>query len=202
MSLSNSEPMTLKNSDINTTVKVRETEILATDTRQQYREKIARITLDAMVQFVGLLDAKGTVLEINHVALSAVGISLSEVEGKPFWNSFWWQVSEEINGTLRSSIARAADGEFVRWDTPIYGRAGGKETIIIDASLAPSKMITEMSFLFAPKGVTSRRKKPRSVRSLRRIMNCKDYSNVSANSMRSRHNFLPTSATSYELHSH
>ncbi len=28
-------------------------------------------------------------------------------------------------------------GEFVRWDTPIYGRAGGKETIIIDASLCP-----------------------------------------------------------------
>jgi signal transduction histidine kinase len=34
-------------------------------------------------------------------------------------------------------IARAAAGEFVRWDTEIYGRAGGKETIIIDASLMP-----------------------------------------------------------------
>ena len=30
-------------------------------------------------------------------------------------------------------------GEFVRWDTQIYGRAGGKETIIIDASLMPVK---------------------------------------------------------------
>jgi PAS domain S-box-containing protein len=90
-----------------------------------------------MVQFVGLLDAQGTVLEINQVALDAVGISLADVEGKPFWTTFWWQVSEEINATLRQSIARAAQGEFVRWDTPIYGRAGGKETIIIDASLSP-----------------------------------------------------------------
>jgi hypothetical protein len=37
----------------------------------------------------------------------------------------------------RASIARAAGGEFVRWDTPIDGRAGGKETISIDAPLCP-----------------------------------------------------------------
>ena len=113
------------------------TELVPSDARQRYREKIARITLDSMIQFVGLLDARGTVLEINKVALDAVGIDLTDVEGKPFWTSFWWQVSEEINATLKASIARAAQGEIVRWDTPIYGRAGGKETIIIDASLSP-----------------------------------------------------------------
>lgn len=82
-------------------------------------------------------DAEGTVLEINKVALDAVGIQLADVEGRPFWTTFWWQVSEEINQVLRESIARAAQGEVVRWDTAIYGRAGGKETIIIDASLCP-----------------------------------------------------------------
>ncbi len=116
---------------------VQGTEILPADPARLRRQKLARITLDSMVQFVGLLDAAGTVLEINKVALDAVGITLSDVEGKPFWTTFWWQVSEEINQTLRESIARAAEGEFVRWDTEIYGRAGGKETIIIDASLMP-----------------------------------------------------------------
>ena len=120
-------------------VNVRGTELLASDTRERYRQKLARITLDSMVQFVGLLDAKGTVLEINQVALDAVGIKLSDVEGKPFWTTFWWQVSEEIRATLRASILRASQGEFVRWDTEIYGRAGGRETIIIDASLCPVK---------------------------------------------------------------
>src|SRR5580765_7568540 len=124
---------------INHLINVRGTELLAGDTREQYRQKLARITLDSMVQFVGLLDANGTVLEINHVALDAVGIKLSDIEGKPFWTTFWWQVSEEINATLRESICRASQGEFVRWDTEIYGRAGGKETIIIDASLMPVK---------------------------------------------------------------
>ena len=118
-------------------VKVRGTELLASDPRDLYRQKLARITLDSMVQFVGLLDAKGTVLEINHVALDAVGVKLAEVEGRPFWTTFWWQVSDEINAALREYIRRASEGEFVRWDTPIYGRAGGKETIIIDASLMP-----------------------------------------------------------------
>src|ERR1700761_6679894 len=90
---------------------VRGTQINRRDTRERYRQKIARITLDSMVQFVGLLDAKGTVLEINQVALDAVGIKLADVEGRPFWTTFWWQVSEEINAHLRDSIARASRGE-------------------------------------------------------------------------------------------
>src|SRR5580698_3298797 len=118
-------------------VSVRGTELSAANTREHYRQKLARITLDSMVQFVGLLDAKGTVLEINQVALDGGGQKLSDVEGKPFWTTFWWQVSDEINRVLKESILRAAQGEFVRWDTEIYGRAGGKETIVIDASLCP-----------------------------------------------------------------
>src|SRR5271163_1612451 len=109
-------------------VNVRGTELLASDTREQYRQKLARITLDSMVQFVGLLDAHGTVLEINRVALDGVGVKLSDVEGKPFWTTFWWQVSDEVNAVLMESIRRAAQGEFVRWDTEIFGRAGGRET--------------------------------------------------------------------------
>jgi PAS domain S-box-containing protein len=120
-------------------VKVRGTGLLVGDTRELYRQKLARIILDSMVQFVGLLDAKGSVLEISRVALDAAGITLSDVEGRPFWTTFWWQVSEETNTTLQASILRAAQGEFVRWDTEIYGRAGGKETIIIEASLMPVK---------------------------------------------------------------
>lgn len=123
----------------NQTITVQGTCISANESPERYREKIARITLDSMVQFVGLLDAHGTVLEINRVALDAVGVSLADVKGRPFWETFWWQVSPEINHGIRDAIARAAKGEFVRWDTPIYGRSGGTETIIIDASVMPVK---------------------------------------------------------------
>ena len=120
-------------------ISVRGTEIRSTEARDRYRQKIARVTLDSMVQFVGLLDAEGTVLEINKVALDAVGITLADVEGQPFWTTFWWQVSEEINQGIRDAIARAAQGEFVRWDTPLYASPDGSITIIIDASVMPVK---------------------------------------------------------------
>ena len=120
-------------------ISVRGTEILAGEAPQRYREKIARVTLDSMVQFVGLLDAEGTVLEINKVALDAVGLTLADVEGKPFWTTFWWQVSPEINQGIRDAIARAAKGEFVRWDTPLHASPDGSVTIIIDASVMPVK---------------------------------------------------------------
>ena len=125
--------------DASRPVIVRGTEIVSSDSRQRYREKIARITLDSMVQFVGLLDAEGTVLEINKVALDAVGLKLSDVEDRPFWTTFWWQVSEEANQGIRDAIARAVKGEFVRWDTPLYASPDGSVTIIIDASVMPVK---------------------------------------------------------------
>lgn len=118
---------------------VQGTELLAGDTREQSRQKLARITLDSMTHFTGLLDASGMVLEINQVALDAAGLKLPDVEGRPFWTTAWWQVSEEINATLRQAIQRAAEGESVRWDTEIFGRSGSKETITIDASLTPIK---------------------------------------------------------------
>jgi PAS domain S-box-containing protein len=119
--------------------KVRGTEILATDTPRQYRQKLARIALDEMYQFVALLDTGGTVLEVNRAALEGAGLKLSEVEGKPFWECFWWAVSTEIQEKLKHSILRASQGEFIRYDVEIYGRAHGKETIVIDFSLIPVK---------------------------------------------------------------
>src|SRR6476646_818918 len=93
-------------------VSVRGTDIRASEARQRYREKIA---------------------------LDAVGVSLADVEGRPFWTTFWWQVSPEANQGIRDAIARAARGEFVRWDTPLFASADGSITIIIDASLMPVK---------------------------------------------------------------
>ena len=51
------------------TLKMREVTLSDQDNVQTYREKLARIILDEMYQFVGLLDAKGMTLEINRAAL-------------------------------------------------------------------------------------------------------------------------------------
>jgi adenylate cyclase len=68
-------------------------------------------------------------------------------------------VSPAVNAELKARIARAAAGEFVRWDAEIFGRAGGKETIIIDASLMPVKdEVGKVVFIAAEAAISPKRK--------------------------------------------
>ena len=73
----------------------------AADTVDVRRQKMARIILDSMYQFLGLLDVEGTVLEINRAALDGAGLCLEQVLGKPFWQARWWAVSEEVRERVR-----------------------------------------------------------------------------------------------------
>jgi PAS domain S-box-containing protein len=120
-------------------IKVRSVELKADDTLQAHREKIAKIILDDMYQFVGLLDVEGRLLEVNRAALEGAGIELEDIQGKPFWEARWWQVSQETVQRQKEVCKQAAQGEFIRYDVEIFGRSGGDETIVIDYSLIPVK---------------------------------------------------------------
>lgn len=101
------------------------------------RQKLARIVLDEMYQFLGLLDVDGNVVDINRVALEGAGICIEDIIGKPFWEAHWWAVSEDVRNRVKEMIARAANGEFVRCDIEVYGESHGHKTIIVDFSLTP-----------------------------------------------------------------
>jgi PAS domain S-box-containing protein len=118
-------------------VAVRGVELHRQDPAQTHREKLARILLDEMFQFVGLLDAQGTLIDVNRNALEGAGIELDRTLGLPFWEARWWQVSRETQEGVKDSIRRAAAGEFVRYDVEIYGQGAGEDTIVIDYSLVP-----------------------------------------------------------------
>jgi len=107
------------------------------DSGEVRRQKLARIILDAMYQFLGLLDVDGTVLEINRAALEGAGICLDDVIGKPFWEARWWALSEDARNRVRSMVEQARRGEFVRCDIEIFGDLQGKKTIFVDFSLTP-----------------------------------------------------------------
>jgi len=107
------------------------------DTGEVRRQKLARIILDAMYQFLGLLDADGIVLEINRPALEGAGICLDDVIGKPFWEARWWAVSEDVRNRVRGMVEQARSGKFVRCDIEVYGDLQGKKTIFVDFSLTP-----------------------------------------------------------------
>ena len=111
--------------------------LLDSDDAQTRREKLARIVLDQMYQFVGLLDAEGRTLEINRAALNGAGVRLDDIRGKPFWEARWLQVSRETVEAQRDFVRRARAGEFIRCDLEIYGQSEGEHTIVVDFSLLP-----------------------------------------------------------------
>jgi len=118
-------------------IRVRDVMLSAHDDFQTQRAKLASIMLDAMYQFVGLLDVDGKMLEINRAALEGIGIQMDDIRGMPFWEARWWVISPETQRVLQELIRRASQGEFVRGDFEVYGQKMGEETIIVDFSLVP-----------------------------------------------------------------
>lgn len=107
------------------------------DEYQTQKEKFARIILDQMYHFAGLLDAEGNILEINLPALKGAGLNMEDLLDMPFWEARWFALSEESKALQRSLVQRASAGEFIRRDIEVYGQASGEETIITDYSLTP-----------------------------------------------------------------
>lgn len=131
---------------------VRDVTLRATDDVQTHREKLARIVLDELYEFVGLLDANGTTLEINRAALEGAGIALDDIQGRPFWEARWWATSPEVQREQREVIRRAGNGEFIRRDFEIYGQQSGQETILIDYSLLPIRDKSGKIVFLLPEG--------------------------------------------------
>lgn len=109
----------------------------ADDSVDVRRQKLARIIVDSMYQFLGLLDVDGNVIEANEAALEGAGIALGDVVGKPFWEARWWALSEDARERVRTMVLQAREGRFVRCDVEIYGAAKGNKTIVVDFSLTP-----------------------------------------------------------------
>lgn len=127
---------------------------------------LSRVTLNNMFQFSALLDANGTMWDVNHAALEGAGQTRADIHGKPFWEARWWQTSDETRAQLQAAIVRAAAGEFVRYDVDIIGRASGSEIITIDFDIAPVRDRNgNVRFLICEgRDVTEQRRLEREVR--------------------------------------
>ena len=96
-------------------------------------ERRFRAIFDQEFQFVGLLDARGTLVEVNRAALEGAGISREEAVGRPFWATRWWSHSRAAQQLIRDAVETAAGGEFVRFETEY--RAADGEMRSVDFSL-------------------------------------------------------------------
>ena len=120
-------------------VNVRGTVVLASDTREQYRRKDCAHHAGLHGSVRRPSGCRGHGARNQQSRARRRRDQPLRCRGEAVLDDF---LVAGLGGNQRDppkSIARAAQGEFVRWDTAIYGRAGGKETIIIDASLCPVK---------------------------------------------------------------
>ncbi len=120
-------------------------------------------------QFTGLLEPDGTVVEINDAALEFGGIDLDTIVGEPFSDARWWTHSEAVGDEVRNALERAADGEFVRYETEVRG-GGGLATI--DFSVKPvTDEDGDVSLLVVEgRDITARQQQRRHLEVMQRVM--------------------------------
>ena len=90
--------------------------------------------LDQTFELFGLLSVEGVVLEVNQTALASVAARKSEIVGKWFWETPWWQ-TEQLQQQLRDAIVTAASGQLVRYEMQFLAPNGILNAI--DFSLKP-----------------------------------------------------------------
>lgn len=90
----------------------------------QNKELIIRGVFDSAHEFIGLLNKEGIVLDINKTALEFSGVELSEVVGKPFWETIWWSTSHDEKMMLIDAIKKAGKGGFIRQEVTHKDSAG------------------------------------------------------------------------------
>ncbi len=97
----------------------------------------ARVMVDHMYQFVGLLNADGVLIEANLTALVAGGLQPGDVIGRHFWDCAWWQVSPRTVREVRDAVRAARAGQEVRYDVDVWAGAAGSQLVTIDFSCRP-----------------------------------------------------------------
>jgi len=130
-----------------------------------------RAVFDNTYQLTGLLNPKGVVLEANKTALDFADLKLRDVVNKFFWQTAWWRYSKQVQKTIKDSVKQAAEGNFVRYETVIYGR--NNSIRYIDFSIKPVRDKEGKIIYLIPEGrdITEKKK-------FREIEKSKEYSEL------------------------
>jgi PAS domain S-box-containing protein len=94
--------------------------------------------------------AAAALLDANRASLDFAGSAREEMVGRPFAETAWFAGAPGAPEKLRASIARAAAGEFVRWEAPLARPSG--EIVTFDFSLHPVRDEDGNVVLIVPEG--------------------------------------------------
>ena len=87
--------------------------------------------------FIGTIKPDGTLITANRSALNFIEKRLEDVKDQKFWDTPWWNHSDELQGKLKQSIIKAANGEQIHFEANHQGAEG--RIIFVDFSVRPVK---------------------------------------------------------------
>jgi PAS domain S-box-containing protein len=121
-----------------------------TERALQDSERRYRAIFEQSFQLVGVLAPDGTVLEVNDTALTFGEHQRSEIVGRPFWETSWWQACDKSRRRLREAIAGAAAGRQMQFRARCYG--SGHAVHVLDVSIKPVRDADGRIVLLVPEG--------------------------------------------------
>ena len=83
------------------------------------KSKFFRKILDNLFTFVVVLSPDGVLLEINQPFLRISGLKRENIIGRNIKDISWWQYSSEAPISIKNAVAKARQGQKVRFDIPI-----------------------------------------------------------------------------------
>jgi PAS domain S-box-containing protein len=98
-------------------------------------EQRLRAVFNQRTELAGFVTPAGILTDANDRALAMVGAKRSEVVGRPFWDTPWWEHNPALQERLQNAIAAASSGDIVQFEAQ-HPRMNG-EMADIDFSLTP-----------------------------------------------------------------
>ena len=77
------------------------------------RELFFSGTLNDMLTFVAVLEPGGDIIFVNNTPLKIAGMNLEDIIGEKFYDTYWWEYSDEAKQTIREDIELAASGKII-----------------------------------------------------------------------------------------
>ncbi|MCP4604431.1 MAG: PAS domain S-box protein [Proteobacteria bacterium] len=121
-----------------------------TEIKLKESEQKFKAVFNNTFEFIGILNLDGVLIEANQTALDFGDLKESDVIGKPFWETSWWEHSKEHRDWLRGAISRAASGEFVRGEVNNIDPSGNVH--YVDFSIKPVTDIEGNVIFLVPEG--------------------------------------------------
>lgn len=142
----------------------------------EYRDRIEhrqrgrryQAILDDPNLLVGILDTDGTLLEANQTAGEYIASDITEMIGKPFWETAWWD--EETRPLLRRKIKRAASGEYVEYEADPTDATGNPYSVTGTIRPVSDETGQTVSLVVSALDVTEQKLRGRQLEKERRLM--------------------------------